>query len=389
MIAVHPVHRETMTTLQDLPTPCLVLDRPRLLRNIDRMADRAAELGVMLRPHLKTPKSVDVARLLMQRQARGITVSTLLEAEHFAAHGFADQFYAVPLPPDKVPRVAALLRAGTDVVCVAHDLDALPALSDAARAQGVVLPLVIDVDIDHHRSGVEAGAPEFLALARAIHASPHLDLRGIMIYAGASYDAPDTGAIAQLAERIREGGIQARDLLRAQGLPCPMVSYGSSPGTFFARSMEGITESRAGVYPFQDLFQAGLGACGIDDIALGVLTTVTATQPARNRIVVDAGGLALSKDRSTEGTGFDAGYGLVGDLEGLVIPDLVVASASQEISLVTTRSGAAFDVAAFPVGRRLRILPNHACFTAAAHPGYHVVDGGGEVSAWWPRVNGW
>lgn len=378
-----------MSTLDALPTPCLVLDRPRLLRNIERMHDRAAELGVMLRPHLKTPKSIDIARLLLQRQARGITVSTLLEAEYFSAHGLHDQFYAVPLAPDKVPRVAALLRQGTDLVCATHDLQAVAAIERQAREQGVVLPLVIDVDVDRHRSGVQAGDPEFLAIARAIHASAQLQLRGIMIYAGASYEAADTEAIADLAEHIRQGGLQAQALLQAHGLPCPMVSYGSSPGTYFARSMQGITESRAGVYPFQDLFQAGLGACGVDDVALSVLTTVTGRQPAQNRFVIDAGGLALSKDRSTQGTTFDAGYGLVCDVAGTLVADLFVASASQEVALVTSRSGAGIDLGSFPVGRKLRILPNHACFTAAAHGEYHVVDGGTAVVACWPRINGW
>ncbi len=378
-----------MDDLSALPTPCLVLDRPRLQRNIDRMHDRAAELGVWLRPHLKTPKSIDVARLLMQRQARGVTVSTLAEAEYFARHGLHDQFYAVPLAPDKIPRIAALVRAGTTLLCVAHDLDSVPLFARQAREQGIVLPLVIDVDVDHHRSGIEADAPEFLALARAIHAEPSLSLRGIMIYAGASYDAPDTEAIAALAERIRLGGLHAKALLQAQGLPCEVVSYGSSPGTYFARSMQGITESRAGVYPFQDLFQAGLGACAVDDIALTVLCTVTARQPARNRLIIDAGGLALSKDRSTAGHAFDAAYGLVADLDGRVIPGLVVASASQEIALVARRDGAPFDMAAFPVGTRLRILPNHSCFTAAGHERYHVVDGGRELVAQWDRCNGW
>lgn len=378
-----------MNDLLDLPTPCLVLDRPRLQHNIARMHDRAAQLGVWLRPHLKTPKSIDVARLLMQRQARGVTVSTLAEAEYFAGHGLRDQFYAVPLAPDKIPRIAALLRAGTSVLCVAHDLEAIPLFARQAREQGIVLPLVIDVDVDHHRSGVEADAPEFLAIARAIHADPALSLRGIMIYAGASYDAPDTEAIATLAERIRLGGLHAKALLASQGLPCEVVSYGSSPGTYFARSMQGITESRAGVYPFQDLFQAGIGACAVDHIALSVLATVTARQPARNRLIIDAGGLALSKDRSTAGHAFDAAYGLVCDLDGQVIPGLVVASASQEVALVARRDGALFDMAPFAVGTRLRILPNHSCFTAAAHGHYHVVDGGRSVVARWERCNGW
>jgi D-serine deaminase-like pyridoxal phosphate-dependent protein len=378
-----------MDTLHDLPTPCLVLDRPRLLRNIARMHDRAAELGVMLRPHLKTPKSIDVARLLLERQARGVTVSTLAEAEYFAGHGLQDQFYAVPLAPDKIPRIAALMRQGTELICVAHDLEALPLIEAQAREQGIVLPLVIDVDVDQHRSGVAASDPDFLAMARAIDASPHLALRGIMIYAGASYEARDTDAIGALAERIRVGGLQAQALLHSHGLPCDTVSYGSSPGTYFARSMEGITESRAGVYPFQDLFQAGLGACAIDDVALSVLTTVTGRQASKNRLIIDAGGLALSKDRSTQGTGFDAGYGLVCDEQGALIPDLYVKSASQEIALITTHSGSAIDLSQFPVGRRLRILPNHSCFTAAGHGEYHVVDGGTDVTARWARVNGW
>lgn len=378
-----------MTTLTDLPTPCLVLDRLRLQRNIDRMHQRAAELGVWLRPHLKTPKSIDVARLQMARQARGITVSTLAEAEYFARNGLTDQFYAVPLAPDKIPRIAALMRAGATVRCVAHDVEAVPLYAARAAEAGIRLPLLIDVDVDHHRSGVQADAPEFLAMARAIHASPHLALQGIMVYAGASYDAPHTEAIAALAERIRTGGLHAKALLEAQGLPCATVSYGSSPGTFFARSMDGITESRAGVYPFQDLFQAGLGCCAVDDIALTVLATVTGRQPERRRLIIDAGGLALSKDRSTAGHAFDAAYGLVCDLDGRVIPGLVVASASQEVALVARRDGAAFDMAPYPVGTKLRILPNHSCFTAAAHEAYHVVDGTREVVAQWARVNGW
>lgn len=379
-----------MPRLHDIPTPYLVLDRPRLLRNIETMHARAAQLRVPLRPHLKTAKSIDVARLVLDARTSGITVSTLREAEYFADHGLHDQFYAVPLAPDKLPRIAALLKRGVRLLCATHDLAAAQAIEAAARAQQVVLPLVIDVDIDQYRSGVEPDSPEFLALARFVHASPQLSLEGIMIYGGASYDAPDTAAIARLAERIRSGGLAARDKLLAAGLPCGIVSYGSSPGTFFAERMDGVTESRAGVYVFQDLFQAGLGACAIDDVALSVAATVTGHKRGANRLIIDAGGLALSKDRSTADTGFDAGYGLVCDLDtGALLPDLWVSSASQEVSIVTTRSGAPVDFERHPVGSKLRILPNHACMTAAAHEAYHVVDGGAEVVAVWPRVNGW
>ncbi|HZF78359.1 MAG TPA: alanine racemase [Rubrivivax sp.] len=379
-----------MQRLQDLPTPCLVLDEHRMQRNIDRMDARAKQLGVPLRPHLKTPKSVDVARRMVKNHNAGVTVSTLREAEHFADHGLTDIFYAVPLAPDKVPRVAALHRRGVDLSCATHSLAAVEVLAARAAAEGIVLPLLIDVDIDHYRSGVEVDDPEFLALARAVDAAPSLALRGIMIYAGASYECTSTQLMGDYAARIVEGGQRAKAALASHGLPCDVVSYGSSPGTYFARSLEGVTESRAGVYVFQDLYQAGIGACEISDIAVWVTATVTGHKAAQNRLIIDAGGLALSKDVSTRGKAFDAGYGLVCDIEsGTVIPDLYVSSTSQEVALVTTRSGAPVPLQRFPVGTKLRVLPNHSCFTAAAHDQYHVVQGGDEVVARWARVNGW
>jgi len=378
-----------MERLIDLPTPCLVLDAVRMQRNIDRMHDRACTLGVMLRPHVKTSKSIDVARHMLSGQARGITVSTLLEAEYFADHGMADIFYAVPLSPDKVRRAALLLRRGIELLCCVHGLDAVQTIAEQADAHGVRVPLVIDVDVDHHRSGVESHDPAFLAMARAIHSSRSLELRGIMIYAGGSYDCTSHDEIAALTERIRLGGMVAAERLVGAGLPCPVVSFGSSPGTYFARSMQGVTESRAGVYVFQDLFQAGLGACTVDDIALSVLTTVIGSQAMQARVFVDAGGLALSKDVSTRGSSFDAGFGLVCDAEsGTVIPELYVASVSQEVGTLRSRSGA-LRTQAYAPGQRLRVLPNHACYTAAAHGEYAVTEGGDRVVARWSRVNGW
>jgi D-serine deaminase-like pyridoxal phosphate-dependent protein len=378
-----------MTALQDLATPTLVLDAVRMQRNIDRMHDRAEQLGVMIRPHVKTCKSVDVARAMLRRQTRGITVSTLLEAEHFAQHGEKDIFYAVPLSPDKVARTARLLRQGVDLICCVHTLDAVHAVAAAATAEGVRVPMLIDVDVDHIRSGVEADDPAFMTIAAAIDRAPGLELRGIMVYAGGSYECSGVPAMAALSERIRLGGIHARQRLLAAGLPCAVVSFGSSPGTFFAQSMQGITESRAGVYAFQDLFQAGIGACSVDDIAISVLTTVIGSQPSLGRVFIDAGGLALSKDLSTRGRPFDAGYGLVADADsGQPIGDLRVTSASQEVGTIRSPTGA-LETNDFPVGRRLRVLPNHACFTAAAYPQYQVIEGGPQVVAVWPRINGW
>jgi D-serine deaminase-like pyridoxal phosphate-dependent protein len=146
---------------------------------------------------------------------------------------------------------------------------------------------------------------------------------------------------------------------------------------------------RPGVYVFNDVFQADIHSCALGDIAVSVLATVTGHHRARGEIVIDAGGLALSKDRSTQAGPRDIGYGLVVDAAGgASLPELHVARVSQEHGVVTAPG---FDLPfdALPPGARVRVLPNHACFTAAAYESYHVVAGSGEVAAEWPRVNGW
>jgi D-serine deaminase-like pyridoxal phosphate-dependent protein len=164
-----------------------------------------------------------------------------------------------------------------------------------------------------------------------------------------------------------------------------VVSAGSSPTARHAETMNGLTEFRAGVYMFGDLFQAEIETHARDSIALTVLTSVIG-RPS-GRLLIDAGALALSKDRSTELTPNDFGYGLVLDIRGEPAPgDAVVRKAYQEHGVIETDPDNMIET---PVGTRLRILPNHACLTAAAHDRYHVIDGGDDVVAVWPRMNGW
>ena len=160
---------------------------------------------------------------------------------------------------------------------------------------------------------------------------------------------------------------------------------GSSPTALHARSFTGVSEVRAGVYMFGDLFQAEIGTHAIEDIAVTVLTSVIGRRPGM--LLVDAGGLALSKDRSTEAVPRDYGFGLVLDIAGKPrLGDAIVRRAYQEHGLVELDPAYPIDL---PIGAKLRIAPNHTCMTAAAHDRYYVVDGGDEVIAVWPRVNGW
>jgi D-serine deaminase-like pyridoxal phosphate-dependent protein len=197
-------------------------------------------------------------------------------------------------------------------------------------------------------------------------------------------------------EKIRAMAVRERDAvarcaarLRAAGLPCPIVSVGSTPTATYSEDLTGVTEVRAGVYMFFDLVMAGLNVCKVDDIAVSVLATVIGHQPDKGWIITDAGWMAMSRDRGTAAQKTDQRYGVVCDLAGAPLDDLLVVSTNQEHGIVGRRGGGTLDAACYPVGTLLRVLPNHACATAAQHDRYHVVAGDAQVAAVWPRFSGW
>ncbi|WP_245239007.1 DSD1 family PLP-dependent enzyme [Methylobacterium platani] len=376
-------------TLDTLATPCLLLDEARLRTNAERMRAHLAGLGVALRPHLKTAKSIDVARIAMTSPEGPAIVSTLLEAEYFAAGGVRDMIYGVGIAPAKLPRVAAIRAGGVDLAIILDSLEQADAVADHARASGDAVPVLIEVDADGHRSGVAPGDRDTLVAIGRRLVEGGATLRGVMLHAGDSYSLRDPVALAAAAENERFAAVTAAGALRAAGLPCPVVSVGSTPTARFARDLTGITEVRAGVYMVGDLFQAGVGSVAVGDIAVSVLATVIGHQRAKGWIIVDAGWMAMSRDRGTARQAVDQGYGVVCDLAGRPYPDLLVADANQEHGIVALRAGSAAALPDLAVGARIRILPNHACATGAQYDRYHVLDGENRVTAVWPRINGW
>ena len=373
--------------LPDLLTPCLVLDRGIMKANIRRMADRAASLGVALRPHLKTCKSVEIAELIVPDR-HGITVSTLQEAEYFARAGFSDIMYAVSIVPKKLQKIVSMNARGAAVQIILDHPDSVQAVEKAAANLAAKLEVWIEIDVDGHRAGLEPDDPTLLEVAYLIQESERLSLKGVMTHAGESYECQTMEELERHAELERRRCVRAAETLREKGIECPGVSVGSTPTALAAASLEGVTELRAGVYVFFDLFQAGLGVCEVDDIALSVLTTVISHKTSHRRLIVDAGGLALSKDRGTAGQALDYGYGAVADAKsGRAIPGLKVTAANQEHGIIELPDGLDFEQ--FPLGSQLRILPNHACMTAAAHDHYFLVNGDERVLERWERCNGW
>lgn len=377
-----------MVTLDRLETPALVLDAIRLERNVRRMRMKLDALGVTLRQHVKTAKSIDVARLALPGPRGPITVSTLKEAEEFLAHGVQDILYAVGIAPGKLDHVAALMRAGADLTIVVDSVAAASAVERRGRELQQPFSVLIEIDCDGHRSGVRPGDPLLLAIATAL-AGPGARLKGVMTHAGSSYDCPSIAAIRAMAEQERAAVVRSAADLAGAGHPVTVVSVGSTPTATYAEGLDGVTEVRAGVFVFFDLVMAGIDVCTIDDIAVSVLASVIGHQPDKGWVITDAGWMALSRDRGTAKQRIDQGYGLVCDIDGRPIPDLVVAQANQEHGIVARRDGGRIDPGAFPVGRPLRILPNHACATAAQFAAYHVVRGNRDVAATWPRFSGW
>jgi len=212
----------------------------------------------------------------------------------------------------------------------------------------------------------------------------------VLTHAGESYGVSGREAHAEFAETERHAAVVSARALRDAGLPCPVVSIGSTPTAHATRNLDGVTEVRAGVFVFFDLFQAGIGVCSIDDIALSVLTTVIGHQKDKGWIITDAGWMAMSRDRGTAEQEVDQGYGLVCGAAGNPLNDLIVIKANQEHGVIAPRPGSNADLPDLPVGTRLRILPNHACATSAQYDRYNVIAPGPEAPLkTWRRFGGW
>ncbi len=371
--------------LDSLPTPSLLLDRPRLDRNLARLATHLGALGVPLRPHVKTAKSLPVIRRALKGQPGGVTVSTLHEAECCLEAGITDILFAVGIAPQKLRQVAALRLRGANLAVTLDSVAAAEYVRATSFAVSDDIPALIELDSDGHRAGVAPDGEALLAIGRALGPS----LRGVMTHAGESYHCTSADALRAMAERERAAAVTAAERLRAAGLACPVVSVGSTPTALFAKDLTGVTEVRAGVHMFMDLVMAGLGVCAVDDIAISVLVTVIGHQAEKGWIITDGGWMALSRDRGTSAQAVDQGYGLVRDRDGRPLEDLVMSGASQEHGILSRRAGGTLDAAQFPLGTRLRILPNHACATAAQFGGYHVLGVERDTPVWWPRFNGW
>lgn len=370
---------------ENLKTPSLVLDANRMRRNAERMAARAESLNVALRPHVKTHKCVEIAKIQTAGNAGGIMVSTLAEAQHFLQNGFTDITYGVPIEAGKFSEAIRLAKTCERFSVLTDDAATAESLNAAARGENIKLDVFVKIDCGYHRCGVEPHAPEAVAIPRLIGDSSNLNFAGILTHAGHSYHARTPEELAAIARAERDSMTDLAQRLTDENLDVREVSIGSTPTMSAIDNLDGITEFRCGNYIFYDAFQATLGGCSFDDCALTVLTAIVHRDFTRGKIVVDAGAIALSKDRGAVELDEHCGYGHVLDLAGVDL-NLRVNRLSQEHGEIEV--GDAGILQKLTVGSRLRILANHSCLTAAQHSHYQVLDGE-EIVDCWEIGRGW
>jgi D-serine deaminase-like pyridoxal phosphate-dependent protein len=342
--------------LADLRTPSVLIDRPRLERNLDRMQAAAHARGLSLRPHAKTHKSPELARAQIERGAVGICCAKLGEAEVFAAAGIANIRVAYPLNPVNAERVLRLLDQ-TALSFIVDDLEVARAWSSVMQAAGRQVDVLVKVDVGFHRCGIDPdgrGAAEVVARVAEL---PGLRFRGLLSHAGHAYGAgseSETAAIAASEARLLTDLAAAAGTL---GAVVEEISVGATPTARFSMQLNGITELRPGNYIYYDRTQVALASATYDDCALTVLARVV-SRPAADRVILDCGSKTLTTDQA-RGFGGCQGFGAVLKDLSLQLPDesLLVERLSEEHATVRVLGAGC----ALKIGDLVRVLPNHAC----------------------------
>lgn len=354
--------------ISEIETPAIVIDLDIMERNLQRVADYARKYDLKLRPHTKTHKIPALARKQMDLGAIGITVAKVGEAEVMLAANPAEIYVAYPvIGQRKLERLMQVARQ-TKVIVGLDSQFAARQLSDAARQAQVEIAVLAEFDVGLNRVGVNPGE-DLLALGKTIANQPRLRLEGITFYPGHVKAADESAepaieALAALLPRI------ISDWKRA-GLPLNIVSGGSTPLLFQSHRIEGMTEIRPGTYIFNDKNTWNMSACGQEDCAATIHTTVVSTARP-GQIIIDGGSKTFSSDRLANSSEVSFGY-------FVDAPQAVLTKMNEEHGFVDVRN----VNREFSVGDRLRIIPNHICVAVNLHEQLYGVRGD-TVECVWP-----
>jgi D-serine deaminase-like pyridoxal phosphate-dependent protein len=357
----------------ELSTPSLTVDLDVLERNLDRMASSCRKQKIGLRPHTKTHKTPEVARMQLDRGAVGLTVAKVGEAEVMAEAGLDDILIAYPIfGSEKLRRLAGLARSRRIIVSLDSQATALE-LSRAASEQGSTVGVLVEFDVGSHRCGLEPG-PSCLELASMIAGMPGLRFQGLMTYFGNVWGSPEE---RQAEAQVVAGKVErALSAFREAGLGVEIVSGGSTPSAEFAYLIPGLTEIRPGTYAYNDMNTFYQDACRLEDCAARVVTTVVSTA-VPGRAIIDAGSKTLSSDLL--GAGPKSGYGYV-----VEAPDTPIVKLNEEHGLLDISRSAH----RFQVGEILTVVPNHVCTCVNMHDDAFTLRNGMVVGSWHVAARG-
>lgn len=349
----------------ELDTPSLLIDKSRLLRNLADMQRYADENGAALRPHTKTHKYPEIAKMQLEAGACGIAVAKTGEAEVMAQHGIHDIFIANEIVGDlKLRRIAKLAEDG---VTISFGVDTPCQVESAERVfaeAGVRVPVLIEIEVGENRSGIIEEA-DFLALLDTIKCCPHVPFGGIFSHDGNSYNTESRETLEALSEGAQLRTLHFADLAAKHAMPCKTVSYGATP-TFMnhVKLLPGITELRPGTYALMDASQ-GHAIGTLDRCAATVLASVI-SKPTATRTILDVGAKGLTMQSRTEGICATPGKGTIYGSE-----DVHIEKVFDEHAILNDK---AFHDSV-EVGDKVRILPVHICPVCNLYETAYLIDG--------------
>lgn len=355
----------------ELDTPALVVHEEILKRNLAGMADYAQEKGIALRPHFKTHKTAQIARMQQELGAIGMSCAKLGEVEALVDAGVGGEFFIANevIGPKKTSRLVALLERATVRVAV-DSVEGAQGLQDAMAGAGKTLDVVIELNTGQNRAGI---LPEqALPLAETVRDTmPNLRVVGLMTHEGHAGKTLSQEDLSSVASDAGNKMVKTAERLREHNFDITTVSVGSTPAAFETTQIDGVTEMRPGTYVFQDNTIFRFGKIGPDNCALRVLATVT-SRPAPDRAVLDSGSKVLTVEPSQwrEGHGYIVEY-----------PDAIIVSLSEEHAVLSLPESAQ----GMQIGEKVEIIPNHVCPTVNLTDELYVVRDG-EVSETWPVI---
>ncbi|WP_249898830.1 alanine racemase [Paenibacillus sp. PK3_47] len=354
----------------ELQTPAPIIDLDILEKNINRMAGRLQAAGISHRPHIKSHKSAQIARMQLDAGAAGITVAKLAEAEVFAAAGVEPILIAYPvIGADKLERYARL-HLEHKLLTTVDSLTCAAGLSEIGMRTGKPVEVLIEIDGGLHRGGRQAGE-DTLHFALELLKLPGIRIAGVMGYFGTIYNNCGAEAFRQAAGEEAVLMRNTAELLRSTGVPVDIISTGSSPAALMSGELEGVTEVRAGNYVFFDASGIGMGLAGEEECALRVIATVVST-PLPGRATIDAGTKTLTSDKAhgREGFGIVVGY-----------PEVTLSALNEEHGFLQYDP----EEVSLKIGDRIEIIPNHSCVIPNLHQQVAGVRGGRRTT--WIQID--